>query len=242
MKHSEVKSLYKYRPINEFTLDIIANSRVYYPTADKFNDPYDSEYFISGKELSEKDLKQFFERFPEISQLDTSLIDKHINALNENINQRIKSAGILSLAEDPSNLLMWAHYSDDHKGVCIEFERHENNLLGNEEATKKVNYTKYYPSISKSAFLKANGLDHFRRVLWTKSEQWRYENEWRTIIIEGGQVINIPGEIKSITFGMRCSQISIDIVKQLVKGKDIQLRLAEKLTSKFGIKFKNISN
>ena len=65
MKHSEVKSLYKYRPINEFTLDIIANARVYYPTADKFNDPYDSEYFISAKELSEKDLNQFFERFPE---------------------------------------------------------------------------------------------------------------------------------------------------------------------------------
>jgi len=75
--------------------------------------------------------------------------------------------------------------------------------------------------------LKSNGLEHVRRILWTKSEQWRYENEWRTIILEGGQVKNIPGAVKSITFGMRCSQISIDIIKQLVRGNNIQLRQAK---------------
>lgn len=36
--------------------------------------------------------------------------------------KRRDSFGILSLSEDPRNILMWSHYGDEHKGVCVEID------------------------------------------------------------------------------------------------------------------------
>ncbi|PQJ84529.1 hypothetical protein BTO22_13490, partial [Aliivibrio sifiae] len=46
MYRSEVTHLYKYRAFNEFTLDIIANNKVYLPKPVVFNDPYDCKIEI----------------------------------------------------------------------------------------------------------------------------------------------------------------------------------------------------
>ena len=244
MNNNEVTSLFKYRPVNEFTLDILANERIYFPKADMFNDPYDTEYFVTDKNetISEKECGEVVDAYPECSGLDSDSIDRVVTDVNGKIKDIITNSGILSLSRDASNLLLWAHYADDHKGVCIEFERNEYNLLGNDGATKQVIYTKSYPSFSKVDFTKNEVFNVVQKILWTKSVDWSYEEEWRVIVSKGGIVNDIPGKIKSITFGLRCSSMSMDIIKKLVEGKNIQLRQAEKLTSEYGINFRNITS
>ena len=88
--------------------------------------------------------------------------------------------GIFCLTEDPTNLLMWAHYADHHRGVVIEFDETHTFLIDERDRTmicgilEKVNYSDVRPSVFLS-------LSDAIQVFYTKSREWEYEREWRLI-------------------------------------------------------------
>jgi len=244
MINSEIKSLYKYKPLNQFTLDVIANNRIYYPKPDSFNDPFDTKcYFKNSSALVQsQDTEKIKIAFPGDSPTKMMAYTKQdLTKEIDSFKNKLKDFGILSLAEDEKDILMWSHYADDHKGVCIEFERTESNELGDPKVTRKVAYTKNYPSMSVKSLLSEDSYHNsLMRVLYTKSEQWSYEKEWRNFQSTGGEVYPIPGRVLSITFGVRSTKIDIDIVKKLV-GPSIPLYQAHLKENEFGIKVKKIT-
>ena len=136
---------------------------------------------------------------------------------------------------------MWSHYAEDHKGLCIEFDRNESNGLGDKSKTRKVNYTKNYPTLNAKALLDAKDTENsLMRVLYTKSEFWSYEQEWRMFSSKGNKTNSVPGKIKSITFGVKASDMNIDIIKQLISDKEVNLYRAVLKESEFGIKLEKI--
>lgn len=80
--------------------------------------------------------------------------------------------GILSLSESPTNLLMWAHYADSHRGFVIQLDTsHEffkSPLFG------QVEYSDNRPILSPTNI---DSVDVFYR----KSSVWGPEREWRFI-------------------------------------------------------------
>ena len=58
----------------------------------------------------------------------------------------------------------------------------------------------------------------------------------------GNRVYPIPGRIRSITFGARTSNMDIDIIKQLINGKNVSLYKAVLKESEFGIKLEKYGN
>lgn len=90
-----------------------------------------------------------------------------------------KLIGILSLTTKFDNLLMWAHYSNEHKGFVVEFDS-ENDFFKMKDdnyiykGIQKVNYSKIRPH----KFLIEN---EWEEIFLTKSEEWSYENEYRII-------------------------------------------------------------
>ncbi|WP_429084052.1 DUF2971 domain-containing protein [Aeromonas veronii] len=113
------------------------------------------------------------------------------------IKNMIECNGIVSLSETQRNSLMWAHYGDHHKGMCIGFK---NDFIGsphadiNEEEKsflyycmpilepKKVNYDNHRFDINKN--FKPGDLvyEAFMRHFYTKSDEWIYEKEHRCIV------------------------------------------------------------
>ena len=240
MIHPEIKSLYKYKPINQFTLDIIANDRIFYPLPGSFNDPFDTKCSFKNKSALTQtaDEKKIAQAFPDENPSDITVFTR--TDLTQEIDvfkNRLNNFGILSLTGNAKNILMWSHYAEDHKGICIEFERNEVNGLGDSGKTKKVNYTKNYPSLSSKTLLsKKDTESSLMRVLYTKSESWSYEQEWRMLIPQGNTVYAVPGKVKSIIFGARASNMDIDIIEQLIKNKNVVLNKAVLKESEFGIK------
>jgi hypothetical protein len=238
----EVTSLFKYRPINQFSLDIIANERIYFPVPESFNDPFDTKCSFKKKStiIQSTDVKKIKNAFPGEGPGDIlAYTKKDLTEEIDNFEQKLKNYGVLSLAENAKDILMWSHYSENHKGLCIEFERNESNELGDKTKTKNVNYTKNYPSLSPKALLSTEDIESsLIRVLYTKSEHWSYEKEWRMFVPKGNKVYPIPGIIKSVTFGVRASDMDIDIVRQLLTGKDVVLYKALLKENEFGIKLK----
>lgn len=244
MNNPEIKSLFKYKPLNNFTLDIIVNNRIYYPKPESFNDPFDTQcsFKNSSAIIEPNNQDKIKKAFPNEDPNEVlAYTRKDLTGDIDSFKKELKDFGILSLAEDEKDILMWSHYADDHKGVCIEFERNDSNELGNLKVTRKVAYTKNYPSMNVKSLLSKDGHEKsLMRVLYTKSEHWNYEREWRNFQADGGKVYPIPGEILSITFGARASELDIDIIKKLV-GHSIPLYQAQLKENEFGIKLKKIT-
>jgi hypothetical protein len=89
--------------------------------------------------------------------------------------------GALCLTELPTDLLMWAHYADNHRGAVIEFDATHaffNRRRGPNDDLRHfrpVTYTRDRPAV----FLTNSDAIEF---FYNKSLAWEYEREWRLIL------------------------------------------------------------
>lgn len=123
--------------------------------------------------------------------------------------------GILSLAMTADNLLMWAHYADEHRGLAVELDA--DDTLFNSHADSRaefqlkrpVRYTAERPQIPESDEIL---FEHF----FTKSPEWAYEEEFRIVRRLNSSVKKIesdpmpvhlfelpPSAIRRVIFGAR---------------------------------------
>jgi len=98
--------------------------------------------------------------------------------LSLKLNELIDSYIFTCFSIDSTNILMWSHYADSHKGFCIEFK---NSHI----QAEKVNYTSKIPQISLLELikieygLKSNIGNSLKSAFNTKLPIWKYENEYR---------------------------------------------------------------
>ena len=77
--------------------------------------------------------------------------------------------GMICFSACPHDVLMWSHYAQSHRGIVVGLDANDPALLGQ---LARVNYSKSRPRFKpKDAF----------QMLFTKAEQWRYENEVRGV-------------------------------------------------------------
>ena len=96
----------------------------------------------------------------------------HRERLCEQVQLRSSSiTGILCLSGKWDNILMWSHYTDDHKGFVIEFSG-SHDFFG--KRLIKVRYSDQRP-------LLGNRPDGWNdgALFHTKSKDWEYEDEYR---------------------------------------------------------------
>lgn len=162
--------VYKYfRGINRDWNTIISNN-LWMNQAIKFNDPYDCAFLYNhhSKETydpqKEKDLA-FEEYIKQIKQ------DKS----SQNVQSSIF---IFCFSEKCDSLLMWGHYADEHKGICIGYNL--KNLIENYDCLPVI-YNKQMPQIKDIDF---NSPETLYECILTKSVDWKYEYEWRIIKID----------------------------------------------------------
>ena len=94
---------------------------------------------------------------------------EHRKALNKTKKSISKDAGILCFSEIYTNPLLWGHYGDKHKGMCLGFEVPK-------DAVGKVHYVD-----SRLEFPRLNQLDEdfMKNLLYSKFSHWEYEKEHR---------------------------------------------------------------
>ena len=218
-------------------MDILVNEQIYFPTPGKFNDPFDTQCSFK-KDFENASFEKAHKIFGDDAENMT--VYKHSDKLSSRVSEfkeELKHFGILSLCATRHNQLLWAHYANNHTGICIGFKRTPTNILGNDAHTTEVNYIKNHPTISASSIKgsKAKKLAQ-HRVLHSKSELWQYEEEWRCVVSEGDKTYTIPGEISEIIFGCRTSESDKSQIRQIIRYKPINLYQAELKTNQFGLK------
>ncbi len=116
---------YKYRPINFHTEQLLRNQEIYFSFGHEYNDPFDSKVRIDPSGSVEEvlatleetpipeDTKLFLRRKFKNNEINPEL---HLHSVYEVAKTTIMSS---CFSSEPANVLMWSHYADSHKGICI---------------------------------------------------------------------------------------------------------------------------
>jgi len=212
LKGDVPQQLYKYRTIDSVK-QLLENHKIYFSSCKEFNDPFESAVNI----LSGYTPQQYYESFilgdmtPEISkELTKQIVSGTIDGetlLKQLTIEVISSVGYYCMTTKPDNLLMWAHYGDSHKGVCLKFD-----ILKDLETFLvpiPVDYNEQYMDYD---MLNSDLLSILRR----KSPDWRYEDEYRIIKTDHQGLWEIkPDCLVEIIFGCRTSEEDKNEIKNL---------------------------
>ena len=120
---------------------------------------------------------------------------------------------VVSLSQIPSSILMWSHYSDAHKGFCIEYDF---SSISASDLRRRLCFPVYYrKKLTKATrymvqYDSGNFNNSFGQYLCLlKSDEWAYEREWRIVMQTGWShaksqiVMPIPA---SIILGLRVNE------------------------------------
>ena len=118
--------------------------------------------------------------------------------------------------EEPwQNILMWGHYANSHKGICLEFEF--NFKEGSNYHLHKVEYKDSFNNFEKSNAFKF------------KAKNWEYENEYRLCYYGEDSDTSNPHKaswedvgltLKSIYFGVKTTDEDVELFKKIIKDVD----------------------
>jgi hypothetical protein len=191
MRHSN-EILYKY--YSELPISYFDNPNLKISPPETLNDPFESIIPDNLKLLTLEDTKEKHELglTKDGKPRDSESLAQLINEMD--YHEMLRSIGVIPLSETSRNLLMWAHYANNHQGFCIGYE---SRLLKKEHSLDdrlpisthpiKIMYNNCrfdFTNIS----LNMNGSHHEKlksilyHVLTTKSDEWIYEKECRIIL------------------------------------------------------------
>ena len=149
--------LYKYYSIDEHRYSILnlRNSVVVYNSLFTFNDPFEGiGQIIYNREQPDNEFWEAVES----------------NIITDRKNELILNYRIFCTTEHYDNALMWAHYADKHTGFCVGYKKEDIENISTK--LHRVTYT------SQPYNLKMKSDES---ILFIKSNEWEYENEWRAI-------------------------------------------------------------
>lgn len=125
--------LYTYRTVNDHLFEALRNQYLWAANPLSFNDPFD----CTIPALNEAPPKETIECVESLLSMGNFSPEHQAQARQEAAKGKILHAeriemawrktvgatGVVCFTERPENLLMWAHYTSKHEGVCLGFER-----------------------------------------------------------------------------------------------------------------------
>lgn len=201
------KYLFKYQPISEYSVSNLKNKILWASRPSVFNDPFEFKFFQNGMN-------------PKQNELDI-LIDE------------IDEWKVACFSQDPLNILIWSHYANFHKGMCLGFY--------NDMITQKVNYSDDFPIVDFSVSdFQLRGREVLK-IITTKSSLWSYEQERRACFIPGtSSEVSYPGELFMVAFGVNASSDEIELVKSIVNDEDVYFYKCRFVNKKYKLAFEAV--
>ncbi|EHK5112035.1 DUF2971 domain-containing protein [Vibrio parahaemolyticus] len=155
------------------------------------------------------------------------------------------TVGVLCFASVEDNLLMWAHYANNHAGICIEFDKaadffngkykNATTFLGervddhyqNIGELREVNYT-----IERPTYIEPSELERDTESWFVKSPEWEYEQEQRLLL-----PLDLAEYIPNVDFPF--FSVEPTMIKSIILGCQMPVSKKKEVVeqcAKFGIK------
>lgn len=186
--------LYKYRALTPHTEAIFTKNHLYFASPSSFNDPFDCLFRLVFDAKRKAKKKKYFEYLVsnlgwsrskarlEAARLFDSMSNQELDAWEKERGREFLAArnriGVFCLSAVDDDVLMWSHYADCHRGICLEFRLAHTAHVDFFAGATRVRYQEDLPVVNP---YEMDRLEMMRACLLTKSSRWAYEQEWRNI-------------------------------------------------------------
>ncbi len=262
---------YKYRPlyqpdkqVDPFTQSVFKAAEVYFSEPSVFNDPFDCNLKLHNNDSTDEEWETYFrfliQNSPSMSMTDDieDLISRKrwreesvlSKGTTDPICRRIyKESSVFCLSRKGNSIPMFSHYAEDHKGIAIEFEFSDLEVLTGIECLKAgkvikqddcvafddVIYSENFPELNSHRLI--NNEEIVTNLMFTKHIDWKYEKEFRIfrLGIPASPVKYEKALLTRIVFGCRTTASDVELVKSWISDwpTDVALSKAIMSSSKF---------
>lgn len=192
-----------YLTSKDWALEALKNRRLKIALFNDMNDPFE----LLGAELKTRKEKE------------------ELKQLKEETNATI---GALCFSRSSDNPVLWSHYADKHRGICLGFDIPD-------ERAHEIKYQGERLRGIEKEFLEGESEILGRKLLTTKFEHWSYENEVRMILkledaVQEGEFYFYPfcGELRlrEVIAGVRCD-MTLDKLERKLSEKDKKVAISK---------------
>lgn len=166
---------------------------------------------------------------------------------NEEVFEAYKDKGIMCFSSRKDNTLMYSHYADKHRGMCIGFDKEQ---LISSMRTPEGLWAEIRPVWYLNRLLGLSLSSEPALCATCKHDDWAYEDEYRLFMIkrendkqvlqESGLFSFDPKAVKKIFFGLKVNNNFVECVKNYLKQWEIHYYRATKVEDKFGLVIEEI--
>lgn len=242
----KVQYLYKYKKLDQFSEKIFAKRELWFSNANDFNDPFEFSIPISfsgtDEQWREVWMKQSRLQNPSLSEeelnrtvdidlrrgnhKDPSLLKQMEEAY---LSELRKEINVCCFTKRNDDILMWSHYADYHRGICLEFNR-SNEFF---KSVIKVKYRSYFPKLNRFT---TPPEEQTPTIVRTKHIEWEYEKERRLLATPGPHKFSDDCLI-GVIFGCKMKNKDKDNIRNLLRdwSTSVQFYQAQKKNMEFGL-------
>lgn len=216
--------IYKYTSFERF-LQILDSGKIKFSNPSQFNDPFDCNLTIDTNNTDEE-IIDYVESLAKTRGLNNqqkeTILKKYLNRqelfqlTNDSVKKVKERFGITCFSSKNDSLLMWAHYADSHKGVCLKFD-----LLNDPDffmTPFPVHYDDKYPVFN--YIRQKDWIAKF--LLESKSKEWEYESEIRIMKESSGLYDFNKDCLTELIFGCKCDLNNINLAKSKCESQGFQ--------------------
>jgi hypothetical protein len=222
--------VFRYRSNNDFTLDEIRNSYVYFQKRELLNDPFDSTPDLI--DLKNIDTKALFKTFEIIvgkekkEYIEKILSPKQLEeTVRKSIPKFINKHGIACFSILPGvNMPLLTNYTNNHKGLYLQY-----NIDLDIDFFRGLRLMNYQKELKKIPIELLENEENIFEIFYLKQESWAYEQELRVVKEDFGKYNINRNALRNIICGYNCSEKFISKVLEANKvNKHVSVWLMEK--------------
>ncbi|MBZ9582962.1 DUF2971 domain-containing protein [Klebsiella quasivariicola] len=277
--------IFRYRNFNKNTKREVVNFEIWHSNIEGLNDPFEFPIIVSWDKLHSKDkslLINYALKYKILNEDELSImlmdeknygvqgihrvimenLERSTIALNDYVNTLL----VCCFSENMESPLMWSHYADGMRGVCIaysrkSFENHENfNLKPVVYNTHPIEFNhddlKTIPVINEFKSFDFKNSEHIlsegrlvrlksQKYLFQKHISWEYEGEIRNIVDPNkrlnGQLVSFPkSAIKAIIVGGKMPYHNARMVLKFCRKNNLSMFVAYPDKAKYKVKFESV--
>lgn len=154
-------------------------------------------------------------------------IVKYFNQINES---HLCQYIIASFTKTFKNMALWSYYADNHRGVCLIFDKQYSGLKQHQVTSRDIVYDNNKTEIMDSCADGSTFYDELDDYIFEKTEYWKHEEEFRVAInvtsrqnydkkIEGLKVNYNFNFLKGIIFGLHTPYKEIKTIMHIIINK-----------------------
>ena len=253
--------LFHYQPYNlDYLTNTIRDRLIRFGRASNFNDPWDCRpsFFVPDDPAEVERLVSYMDAASRkhtagaLSDTEREARKRHyldnpsklradmLDASKEMWTQMDRRYRIYCLSARPDAQLMWGHYADHHRGVCLEFDVQTSDFF----SAIQVNYSADYPEFS---LVDDDDISPFH----SKSSDWAYEDEYRLIAQEESEALGLgtlmtrddgffqfsDGAILSVIIGAETTTTAAMEIGKLCRVSGVFVRQATRVPHRYELTF-----